>query len=230
MPPRDAPHPLVIIGGGILTVAVFVSLFNRIGDDNQYKRQAAEQRKTAAAAEAPKPPPERQRPISLDSEASIDPPFVDELNAAIRNGSLRVTDLPERGGKAYVKGKVVVVRQERDARPEYDSFLTVSLPNDLQAGTFDEVGTIAVVRKRQEQVGRYTGAGGEVAAVVDVYHLTLVDRKAGAVIVEKTFRGEEPPQAIEMSLRADGRPVSKTTGGADPSRAMMHYLASLPRR
>lgn len=161
-----------------------------------------------------------------------------------------------------IRGKVVILTQDDDgaafvARPDNPASASVAggvsetrrgvyIPNlfdrlsdGIRAKSLEEIGTIALLRKSEEQIGVYVreskswlaGSGGigaetptKVFGYVVIYRMELIDNLMGAIIAEKSFRGSPPAMKREAVEGWEGKLL-----GAAPDDKVLEFLEGLPR-
>lgn len=94
------------------------------------------------------------------------------------------------GGYQGIKGKVFV-----HGEPS-----AVSLSQDLEAKTRDELGTIIHIDRREVLVDHYQDYGGAYIVYLDV---SVIDPSIPAVAMKRSFRGGQPPMVKYTAYGAD---------------------------
>jgi hypothetical protein len=127
--------------------------------------------------------------------------------------------LPEGGpsgapGGGYVVGKVVPVDM---AKPTVD-WLFFDLTPDLKPKAPAEVGTVAQLRWGNDQIDTYDDGA---AAYVQTCQVEVIDLAKKMVVGQNTFRGTDPPMSKSHSGSASG---------SKPTKEVVNWLQSLPRR
>ena len=118
--------------------------------------------------------------------------------------------------EGYVKGKVITV----DTKDKSIDYLYFDLPEELQAKTPDEVGTVVLLQWGEEQVGHYDSPTGP-GAYKHTCQVILVDKERKAVVGGRRFVGSDPPQ----------RKKSSESGyGSKPTSEIVTFLRTVPRK
>lgn len=132
-----------------------------------------------------------------------------------------LTSLPK---VASVRGKIIMIADGGRVSP-----LIVYLPDNLRPATPEEVGTIAYVDCRNQDVGSYVSENDRSKEVgvgmQQVCNVTLVDRLSGDYIARQTFFGGAPPEKIEARPGEYARRTASVSEGE-----ILGYLRGLPRR
>lgn len=133
-------------------------------------------------------------------------------------------------GEPYIVGKIAVFNKGKIASKDKDAdgrsfFMTPLYYRELEqtyASKAEEVGTVAIVSCDTVQKGVYTGQDGkQYPAEVEDCELTLIDRPAQKVILNKKF--EKQPS---NERRVYGNSVVRETAQEE----VAQYLKTLPKK
>ena len=119
---------------------------------------------------------------------------------------------PVKPGNGRPRGKVVVVNEATSELDDVHGKLSFA----LQAQSAAEVGTIVRLRWNKEQVGWYDGGS---PAYKYSATATFIDKETSAVILTKTFQGDDPPKRIR-------RGESEGNGGK-PTHDVANYIETM---
>jgi len=149
-----------------------------------------------------------------------DPDMARHVDAAIAAGNLPPHDLPSSRGKAFLRGKVIILSNDDDESMKY-SWLNSRLSPVLRPRTLAEAGTIVVARRKQKIVFSVLAPqpGEHFAERSDFYNtytLTLIDLQRNVVAADRTFDAKAsrfmPPHEEDILA------------------AMISWIEHLPRR
>lgn len=142
----------------------------------------------------------------------------ERINAFISttlNGLKSVPPEKGTGNDPYLTGKLLLVDKETEAIDP----LFYQLPLELRASNPSEVGTIVLLKWRQEGVGYYTGTN----KTAKQWHcdVEVIDFNGRRSLVEKDIIGHMPPNILTKG---------DTPEGYKPDKKVIDFLTSLPRR
>jgi hypothetical protein len=125
--------------------------------------------------------------------------------------------------KAYLKGKIIPVNRMESRIDD----IYFSLPEGLRATKPEDVGTIVWLDWEKDTVGHYCpeGLGGcfssDDPAIVNTCDVTIIDKSIPAIVVERNFRGSDPPEKKEKG---------GSGSGSMPTKEIIDYLKNLPKK
>lgn len=126
----------------------------------------------------------------------------------------------ERHEQPYIRGKIVTV----DERTREIDDLFLSLPEELQAGTPDQVGTVVWLNCTDRKVGYYGNHEKDnlSPAIQSSCGVTVVDLTLPATTDRRSFSGSPPPSTTTHSTGGES--------GGSPTDRIIEYLKGLPRK
>lgn len=121
----------------------------------------------------------------------------------------------------YVRGKVLPYGMLNNMRgAEVDRELYDGLPDELRPQTPDEVGTLAWVEWRLDEIRSSNFGFYHVLGYQRVCTVTLIDRRADRKLASRTFHGSDPTKGARNENGYGDKPIG----------AILAYLKSLPRQ
>jgi hypothetical protein len=150
-------------------------------------------------------------------------PFKDHVREYVTVSGLKnpARSSPHRT-QAYLKGKIIPVNKTENKIDD----IYYSLPEGLRATKPEDVGTIVWLDWGEDKVGHYCSEyipgcfSSDDPAIVNTCDVTIIDKSIPAIVVERNFRGSDPPQ--------------KTKGGGAsgsmPTEEIVDYLQNLPKK